>query len=123
MTEIKKRFVDQGKIADAMRSLRKRADILQKDVAEAIGIPRARYNRAEVGEVRLTIDQIHRLIEFYRRKKIYADYNYVFEGILPDANLREKLKNMQQQVTQLKSQLKDKDEIIRMLKESQKATV
>lgn len=116
---------DKEKMAYAMKTLREESGIRQKDIAEELGIPRSRYNRAEVGEVRLTIDQVHRLIAFYRKKKQLVDYNFIFENDKTSLKLKKQLKDCQKtiddlnnQIKNLETQLKDKDKIITLLESS-----
>ena len=118
--------LDHSKMAIALKELRSKIHLTQKDVADAISMPRQRYNRLEVGDVRPTLDQLYRLNKFYRSQNVKCDWNYLFELLPVDdskykrekkiSELKEEIKTLHETIREKEQIIADKAEIIALLK-------
>ena len=50
---------------DRLRELREDKDLLQKDVAQYLGIKQQQYSEYELGSVLISIEKLNKLADFY----------------------------------------------------------
>ena len=91
-------------LADNIKSIREEKGLLQKDVAEHIGVDKSTYSKIEKGTRELTVKELQKVAELFN---LSIDQIVRFEGSIPKEITIEDKSSMEQM--RLIQQLDDED--------------